>query len=40
MVVGAANLLNHRYSFLTNANDSIGTANGTLFGDATARMAS
>ncbi len=36
LVVGAANFLYHRYSFLTNANDSIGTANGTLFGDATA----
>ena len=36
LVVGAANFLVHRYSFLTNANDSIGTANGTLFGDATA----
>jgi len=36
LVVGAANFLVHRYSFLTNANDRIGTANGTLFGDATA----
>lgn len=36
LVVGAANFLNHRYSFLANANDSIGTANGTLFGNATA----
>jgi hypothetical protein len=36
MIVGAANFLYHRYSFLTNANDSIGTANGALYGDATA----
>lgn len=34
LVVGAANFLNHRYSFNGNANDSVGTANGTLFGDA------
>ena len=34
LVVGAANFLNHRYSFNGNANDSIGNANGTLLGDA------
>jgi autotransporter-associated beta strand protein len=34
LIVGAANFLTHRYSFTTNANDSVGTANGTLFGDA------
>ena len=34
LVVGAANFLGHRYSFNTNANDSIGGVNGTLFGDA------
>jgi len=41
LVVGAANFLAHRYSFATNAPvnatnifDSIGGANGTLYGDA------
>jgi autotransporter-associated beta strand protein len=34
LVVGAANFLNHRYSFTSDANDSIGGANGTLYGDA------
>ena len=34
LVVGAANFLNHRYNFNTNADDLIGTADGTLFGDA------
>jgi len=35
LIVGAANFLNHRYSFTTDASDSIGSANGTLFGNAT-----
>jgi autotransporter-associated beta strand protein len=34
LVVGAANFLAHRYSFNGNANDSIGTAHGTNFGNA------
>ena len=34
LVVGAANFLNHRYDFATNANDLVGTANGTLLGNA------
>ena len=35
LIVGAANFLNHRYSFTTDASDSIGAAHGTLFGAAT-----
>ena len=31
---GAATSLAHRYSFTSNANDSVGTANGTLQGNA------
>ncbi|HVM50448.1 MAG TPA: LamG-like jellyroll fold domain-containing protein [Candidatus Acidoferrum sp.] len=36
MVVGAANFLNHRYSFTNDTSDSIGGSawNGTLYGDA------
>ncbi len=34
LVVGAANFLSHRYSFTSNADDSIGGADGALFGDA------
>lgn len=34
LIVGAANFLNHRYSFITDTSDSIGTATGTNFGDA------
>jgi autotransporter-associated beta strand protein len=34
LVVGAANFLNHRYSFTTDASDSVGHADGTLYGDA------
>jgi autotransporter-associated beta strand protein len=34
LVVGAANFLAHRYSFTNGTIDSIGGANGTLFGDA------
>ena len=34
LIVGAANFLNHRYSFTTDASDSIGGANGTLYGAA------
>jgi autotransporter-associated beta strand protein len=34
LIVGAANFLNHRYSFTTDTSDSIGTANGTNFGTA------
>jgi autotransporter-associated beta strand protein len=34
LVVGAANFLNHRYSFTTDDTDSISGANGTNFGDA------
>lgn len=35
LVVGAANFLNHRYSFTTDTADSIGGAWGTNFGAAT-----
>jgi autotransporter-associated beta strand protein len=35
LVVGAANFLNHRYSFTTDTSDSIGGAWGTNFGNAT-----
>ncbi len=35
LVVGAANFLAHRYSFNGDANDSIGTAHGTNFGNVT-----
>jgi autotransporter-associated beta strand protein len=35
LIVGAANFLNHRYSFTTDTSDSIGTATGTNFGTAT-----
>jgi autotransporter-associated beta strand protein len=35
LIVGAANFLNHRYSFTTDASDSVGGANGTLYGAAT-----
>ncbi|HYG23225.1 MAG TPA: LamG-like jellyroll fold domain-containing protein [Verrucomicrobiae bacterium] len=35
LVVGAANFLAHRYSFNGNLNDSVGTAHGTNFGNAT-----
>ena len=34
LVVGAANFLNNRYSFTTDATDSISAQNGTLYGDA------
>jgi autotransporter-associated beta strand protein len=34
LVVGAAHFLNNRYSFTTDASDSIGGANGTLYGNA------
>lgn len=34
LVVGAANFLNHRYSFSTDTSDSIGGAWGTNFGNA------
>ena len=34
LVVGAANFLNHRYSFTTDTSDSIGGAWGTNFGNA------
>src|SRR5205807_565905 len=34
LVVGAANFLNHRYSFTADASDSIGTANGVTNGNA------
>src|ERR1039458_5008069 len=34
LIVGAANFLNHRYSFTTDASDSVGGANGTLYGAA------
>ncbi len=35
LIVGAANFLNHRYSFATDTSDSIGNAWGTNFGNAT-----
>jgi autotransporter-associated beta strand protein len=35
LVVGAANFIANRYSFTTDASDSIGGQNGTLFGNAT-----
>ena len=34
LVVGAANFLNHRYSFTTDTSDGIGNAWGTNFGNA------
>jgi autotransporter-associated beta strand protein len=34
LVVGAANFLANRYSFTTDATDSVGGQDGTLFGDA------
>ena len=34
VIVGAANFLAHRYGFTNNVTDSVGAANGTLFGSA------